>query len=310
MRDVQRLTGGGPGDFYRDALPNAKERDLLGEDDPVAMLERNLRNVAYGTIPLLGLAGGAPRKENDFLGSPLQLEFGADWEEAMKTRFHPRIWPRAYQRVYAELDTQGRLSLPRPLLTRQLEGVSMSDELQKLYNDTYGSVRGSVPLEARMAIAGQKVAVAFPLQIETPIDLRESFRGAGVAVSRSGSAATVDLGPFLAKHVKGRTILEAFTSLFNDPLYRRMQDKEGTTSDLRKRDMPPAERRSQAASRMIQGIYDYYHLLTMDQLNASGAPAATDWRNRRNQMAQESFRRQTDEMRDLVEAVNPAASGR
>lgn len=307
MRDAQRLAGSSARDFYPDELPNANERFALGEDDPIAKAERFLRNLAYGTVPLLGLAGGAARKENDFLGSPIQLEFGADWAEALKSRFHPRVWPRANQRVYAELDAQGRLTLPGPLLKRQLEGVSMSAELQKEYNDTYGSVKGNIPLEARMAMSGRRVSVSLPMQIEVPIDMRKEFKGAGVVVAKNGQSAQIDLAPFLGKHVRGRTIIEAFTSLFNDPVYRRMQDQPGTTSDLERRDMPPARRRAQAASQMIQGIYDYYHLLTLDQLNASQSPAATDWRQRRSQMARQQFRRSTEDLRDLVESLNPGA---
>ena len=303
MRGLQRATGSNATDFYRDELPNATERAMLGEDDPAAQIERNLRNLAFGTIPLLGLPGGAPRKEQDFLGQPIRLEFGADWAEAMKSRFHPRMWPRANQRVYAELDAQGRLTLPGPLLTRQLEGVSMSSELQKEYNDTFGTVKGNIPLEARMALAGRKVSVSFPMQLETPIDMRKQFAGAGVVVAKSGSSATIDLGPFLSKHVKGRTIVEAFTSLFNDPVYKRMQDLPGTTSDLEVRDMPPARRRAQAASQMIQGVYDYYQLLTQDQLEASSTPAAQDWRERRAAIAREAFKGQTDKLRDLMESL-------
>lgn len=307
MRDAQRMTGSGPGDFYRDELPNASERAVIGEDDPIARIERNLRNLAFGTIPLLGLPGGAARKENDFLGRPIQLEFGADWAEALKSRFHPRVWPQAFQRTYAELDAQGRLTLPPPLLKRNLDGISMSDDLQKQYNDTYGSVRGTVPLEARMDLAGRKVAVTFDMGKEVPVDLRNRYKEAGIALAKDGERATVDLARFLGKHVKGRTIIEAFTSLFNDPAYKRMQDRPGTTSDLAVRDMPPAQRRAQAASQMIQGIYDYYHLLTVDQIRASDTPAAKDWRERRAKMTADTFKRQTGKLRDLVESTNPGA---
>ena len=303
LRDLQRATGHSGVDFYQDQLPGKGEAFMLGDDDPFAEKLRVLRNMAHGVVPMLGAATGAPRKEQDFLGQPIQLEFGADWAEAMKSRFHPRMWPRANQRVYAELDAQGRLTLPGPLLARQLEGVSMSSELQKEYNDTFGAVKGNIPLEARMALAGRKVSVSFPMQLETPIDMRKQFAGAGVVVAKSGGSAAIDLGPFLSKHVKGRTIVEAFTSLFNDPVYKRMQDLPGTTSDLEVRDMPPARRRAQAASQMIQGVYDYYQLLTQDQLEASSTPAAQDWRERRAAIAREAFTEQTDKLRDLMESL-------
>jgi hypothetical protein len=303
MRDMQRITGSEGKDFYRGRGAGPEERFMLGEDDFFATTEQQLRDLAYGTIPLLGLPGGAARKESDHLGQPIQLEFGADWKEALKSRFHTRIWPRAYQKVYAELDAQGRLSLPQPLLTRQLEGVAMSGDLQKEYNDTYGSVRGNIPLIARMEMGGRAVSVSLPFSMEVPVDLRKQFGGAGVAIVKDGSAATIDLAPFLDKHVKGRSIIEAFNSLFNDPLYQRMQDRPGTTSDLEVRDMPPARRRRQAASQMIQGIYDYYHLLTLDQLNASDSEAAQEWRANRAGMAEQQFKQSTDDLQDLMEAL-------
>ena len=308
IRDAQRLTGSGPLDFYPNQGPDANERMLLGEEDGIKRVERFLSDVAYGTMPLAGRLGGAGRREFDFLGSPIQLEFGADWAEALKSRFHPRVWPRANQRVYAELDAQGLLQLPGPLLSRNLEGVAMSDELQKLYNDTYGTVRGTVPLESRLPISGQSVTVRFPMQMEMPVDLRSEIRGAGIAIARKGDTATVDLAPFLSRHVQGRTVIQALTSLFNDPLYRRMQDNDATTTDLRRRDMTPAERRSQAAGRMIQGIFSYYHLLTRDQLEASSDPAAIDWRTRRQAMTEAIRKRNEAELEGLIEAITPAAA--
>jgi hypothetical protein len=307
MRDLQRLTGHSGMDLYQDRDPLGEERYGLGDEDWQVKTERTLRGLAYGTIPLLGLPGGAPRKESDFLGQPVQLEFGADWKEALKSRFHPRMWPRANQRVYAELDAQGQLRLPQPLLTRRLEGIAMSAELQKEYNDTFGTVKGSILLEARAELARRKVAVTFSFQREIPIDLRKEFAGSGVVVTKAGDSATIDLGPFLSKHVKGRTIVEAFTSLFNDPVYQRMQDMPGTTSDLELRDMPPSQRRQQAASRMIQGIYDHYGLLTLDQLNASDSDAARDWREKRTGLADQTFQRSTQDLEDLMEALGQPA---
>jgi hypothetical protein len=307
MRDLQRITGYGPADLYQSRDPLAEENYYLGDDSFEAKALKTLRAIAYGTIPLLGLPGGAPRKEQDFLGQPIQLEFGADWKEALKSRFHPRMWPRANQRVYAELDAQGQLRLPLPLLTRRLEGVAMSAELQKEYNDTFGTVKGSIPLEARAELAGRKVNVTFSFKKEIPIDLRNQFAGSGVVVTKAGDSATIDLGPFLSKHVKGKTIVEAFTSLFNDPVYQRMQDQPGTTSDLEVRDMPPSQRRQQAASRMIQGIYDYYQWMTIDQLEDSSTPDAQDWRQKRTAIAEQQFTQQTNRLQDLMEALGQPA---
>jgi hypothetical protein len=303
MRDLQRATGYGASDLFQDRNPLGTERFLAGEDDPFVKIERGLRTLAFSTIPLLGIPGGAPRKEQDFLGQPVQLEFGTDWKEALKSRFHPRIWPRANQRVYAELDAQGQLRLPQPLLTRNLAGVAMSGELQKEYNDTFGTVKGEVPLSMRLELAGRKVNVTLPMSREVVLDFRKRYPGSGLVVAKDGETISFDMGPFLDKHVQGRTIVEAFTSLFNDPVYKRMQDLPGTTSNLAVADMPPAERRKQAASQMIQGIYDYYGHLTSDQLEASDSSAARDWRMARSEMDRQRFERSAEQLPDLIESL-------
>ena len=81
---------------------------------------------------------------------------------------------------------------------------------------------------------------------------------------KGGEVATIDLGAFFEKHVTGKTVADALRSLFNDPLYQRMEADPKLTSDLSRRDMPQALRRQQPAQQMISAIKAYY----LDQTRA------------------------------------------
>ena len=105
---------------------------------------------------------------------------------------------------------------------------------------------------------GRKVAVSFPIGFSTI--LPNGVRIVG------GKTESVDLAPFLEKHVNGRTIADALRSLFSDPVYQAMEAHPALTSDLSRRDMPQALRRQQPAQEMINGIKTYYLDLTRAEL--------------------------------------------
>jgi len=144
-------------------------------------------------------------------------------------------------------------------------------------------VKGVIPLSVRMGQAAKAITVSITYETEDALTgasqekMQARYPGSGLTTVKARESESFQLAPFLDKHVKGKTIVEAFTSLFNDPVYKTMQDLGGTTSDLGVRDMPPSERRKQAASKMIEGIYAYYEQLTKDQLRASDTPAAKQW---------------------------------
>jgi hypothetical protein len=305
-RNLERLTGTDLPSYFTDGKATPGERYLLGEDDPLAKVERGLRDLAYNTLPVTAALNGAPRKTKDWLGSPIGHVWGIDLAKAFP--FFPGAWPK--DPVYAELDAQGQLNPPRPLLERKLDGIGMSDELQAEYNDIYGSAKGQ-SLVARMALAGRTVDVRFPLPVE-------AVTPSGVRIRQDGSAS-IPLAPFLDKHVKGKTVIEAFRSLFKDPIYQAMEADPLQSSDPAVRDQPKALRRTKPAQLMLQGIKDYYDLITKDELErraASGkSPAALQWSQARTKMAQETFRQSTEALsptrgqswlRDLIDAVKPA----
>ena len=294
IRMAERMLGRRPQDYYRGADPTAAER-AAGGVDGLDEIERKLKELAYGTLGLTGLISGA-RREKDWLGSKLQLPFGVQYKDAMSHRFFPQLWPQ--DKVYAELNAQNMLNPPEPLMNRTLEGVAMSDWLQKEYNDTYSEMRGEQSLTARLQLSGIKPSVSFTLPIRADLP-------SGATVS-SDRVISVPVAQWLEKHVKGKTPIEAFRSLISDPIYRAMQDNPGTTSDPRVRDQPPAERRKKAAQVMLKSIKTYYHLLTRDKLNTSESSAAVEWRERRAALDQKAIEDFAPMLQDLVKAVNAA----
>jgi hypothetical protein len=181
-------------------------------------------------------------------------------------------------------------------MTRDLDGVGMSDELQKEYNDAYGTVRGS-SMVARFLVAKKNPTVS--VSRNDRVDLPD-----GATYDATTKLISIELAPLLEKHVQGKTAIEAFRSLFNSPLYQRMQDRPGTTSDLQVRDMTPAQRRASAAQALIQTVKDYYGLLAHDALIKSQSPAALEFKDRRDAVTAERNAQSGNTLRDLVEAVN------
>jgi hypothetical protein len=147
-----------------------------------------------------------------------------------------------------------------------------------------------------------------------------------------GGSVQLPLGPLLERHVKGKTVLQAFRSLFNSPEYQAMEEDPALSADPAVRDQPPARRRTRPAQVMIRAIKDYYDLLAQDELerraaNARKPPspadpagairseAALQYSEARDEMIRQAQKesiealtpgRERSGLRSLIEAVNPA----
>lgn len=292
VRNIERLAGTDSASFYKDGEATPGERYWLDQDNPLAKVERALRDLAYNTLPSIAAATGSPRKTKDHLGNPIGHAFGIDIAKGFPG--FPAIWPkgRINEVVYGELDTQDMLNPPEPLLTKKLSGIGMSDELQAEYNDIHGSIKGG-SFMGRMALAGKAVAVRFPMPTEV-------VTSGGVRIRKDGGA-TIPIGQFLEKHVKGKTKLQALYGLFEDPIYQAMEDDPLQSADPRIQDQPKALRRTRPAQLMIQATTDYYDLLTQDELErraaAGASPAAKQWSDAKTQMAEEMFKRSQEALK-------------
>jgi hypothetical protein len=305
IRNVERLTGASRLDFYRDAPDTAAQSYLLEKDNPLAKVEQWLRDWAYDTSGLVAAATGAKRKTTDHLGSPLGHIAGINFSKALP--FFPSVWPsgRINDVVYSELDTQDMLDPPKPLMTRSLEGVAMSDDLQEEYNAIHGSIKGNpeLPPTARLGLAGKNVQAYFPMPIEVVSDM-------GIRIKKNGGAA-LPLSQILDKVTAGKTKKEAFYTLFSSPWYQAMEDDPATSANP-PGGLPKAMRRQKTAQLLISGITAYYDLLTQDELErraASGAsPAAKQWSDAKNELAAETFKRSEAGLRRLGERLSDALS--
>ena len=264
-------------------------------------MEKALRDLAYNTLPSTAAATGSPRKLKDHLGNPIGHAFGIDLAKGFPG--FPAIWPkgRINDVVYGELDTQDMLNPPEPMLTRRLSGIGMSDELQAEYNDIHGSVKGG-SFTGRMDLAGKAVSVRFPMPTDSisKDDPETPGRNEGGIRIRKDKGATIPIDQFLEKHVKGKTKLQAFYSLFEDPIYQAMEDDPLQSADPRIQDQPKALRRTRPAQLMIQATTDYYDLLTQDELERRAAAGTSEpakqWSDAKTQMAEEQFKRSQESL--------------
>lgn len=310
-RSLQLVTGSGPRNFYQPKNGRGDQEWRLPPDDPFEQLLTHLNNLAYKLEPgawatigkLTNGAGGLiddRRITEDHLGTPIRYAYGTPLSFLDQFPATPGLHPEGDKKLYGELDAQNKLAPPAALLMRNLDGVAMSPALQKEYVHYFAHAKGDpgIPLSGRMDMGGKSVTVSFPY----PVEVYEQ----GLAI-KGGENQKIDLGPFLDKHVAGKTVQQALRSLINDPIYRQMQDNPSLSNDPRVRDMPPSERRRKAASVMIQGVYDYYHLLAVDRIHGSPSPAATDWKEKKAGIVRSIQQDTLQGLKGLPQALGAAA---
>ena len=295
---VERLGGLDLANQYQDGKDSPRLSFETGQiadnDSPFEDVLKRLRTLAYNTVP--GLAGAqGNRRDQDWLGSPRGHIAGIDFAKVIPIGF-PGAWPN--DPIYAELETMGQLDPPVEFRRRNLDGVGMSASLQREAIDIYGTVKGD-SLLAMNAMVGKRVTARFPIEFSTVLPNGVRIIG--------GDTASIELAPFLEKHVKGKPIADALRSLFNDPLYQRMEDDPALTSDLSRRDMPQAMRRQQPAQQMIGAIKAYYLDQTRAELErraASGESAeAAAWSQAKTQAVMGRTKDAMNRLQPLVDAL-------
>ena len=295
---VERTFGLDLANQYQDGKDTPRldfERGQITDtDSPFEDVLKRLRTLAYSAVPAVaGLQGN--RRDQDWLGSPRGHIAGIDFARVIPIGF-PGAWPN--DPIYAELEAMGQLDPPLEFRRRNLDGVGMTAALQREAIDIYGTVKGE-SLLGMNAMVGKRVTARFPIEFSTVLPN-------GVRIV-SGETATIDLAPFLEKHVKGKPIADALRSLFNDPLYQRMEDDPALTSDLARRDMPVALRRQQPAQQMISAIKAYYLDQTRAELEkraaAGTSPEAKAWSLAKTQAIQGRAKDALNRIQPLVDAL-------
>lgn len=300
LREVASRADVPAGATYKDKMPTGKEREAGLDWDYLRKTEKFLQDMAYSQMPVLQLKEQF-RREKDHFGIRLRPPMGLPWPVVLKERFFPQMWPKGYEKTYAELDRLNQLRPPKALLERSLDGVSMSSELQEEYRDAFASTKGGENPLADMTLLNALPKVTFDAKV--PIDM--PMTGRRYENARLGE---YPLAQLVAKHVKGRTVLQAFHSLFQDPVYQRLQSDPATTADRRVRDQAPSSANKQLPKLLTAAITRYYESKAHTAVNTSNSAAATEWRNNREiLMAPEAVGPMAEKMRKTSRALQGVA---
>ena len=287
VREASRLLNAKPSQVYKEREWTTEETDLF-EPGFLEKTERYVRNeIAYNLLPGSPFFGGK-FKEKDWLGTKIRLSWGENLGRYMQHRFFPREHPN--DKVYAELNHLNLLNPPGPLMTKTLEGVPMSDDLQQLYNQTYGSTVGNK--ETAFLNIKKKIVIS-PDTTQTKII--KSGPLAGQAVSVKGEKSTIDMSTILAKHVEGKTPIEAFRSLMNDPKYIAFKKNKSTTTVQEIVNKEIKEVQKELPYVLMQELKNYYGQLAVNQLNLSEEGSAVKWRERRDLYSATRQQKRTDD---------------
>ena len=270
MRSLERNFDSQQSDLYRDA-PWTHQDELLFSRSDIEKLESELRYWAYNFTGLAGVAGGA-YKDKDWLGSPIRLQWGANFMDHWKDRFSPKLHPK--ERVYGVLLQLEALAPPDELEDRRLDDIPMDDNLQKEFNDTLGSLKGST--DPVVALKNSGVSTTWTVKLPGGIKQRTAD---GITINKGSKNFNLDLSLFLGKHTQGKTVLEAMKSLINDPMFLAIENDPAIQSN---QNVPPEERRKQAAVIMVNAVKGYYSHMTKSKFEneQDPSPAVKQWQER------------------------------
>lgn len=266
IRGVERMSGSSQQNLYRDEGWTEEDFLKLDAEGQATMQtwERRLRSAAYDVSGLAGVFGGQYR-DKSWYGTDIRLPWGFETKRYLDNRFDPVI--QEDNEIVGELRRLELLSRPEELVSRRLLDVPMTDDLQKLWNDTYGEL--VPPADASPALTEKvTVKVSAPLldvQLENGMTIKEDV-----------NLIDIDLAPFLERHTKGNTFIEAARSLYESGLYQSMEGVDVTAYGT---DAPKGEKRRQPAYLMMRALKRYYAKLTTAKLrNMENPPGfVTQW---------------------------------
>ena len=267
MRSLERFFNSQSRDLYRDAPFTEQDFDDI-PTDLMETWERRIREAAYNVTGLAGAFGGK-YKDKDWLGTDIRKPWGMDLMTYLQHRFTPSEHPQ--DKVYTELDYLDLLDPPSELISKRLRDVPMTDDMQKIWNDTYGALKGTTDPYLIGAPANFTIRVPM-LDITTP---------SGIRLKEDKTLMSLDLRLFLGEHAKGNTMLEAARSLMNSRIYQGMEAEDATSYGT---DAPKGERRRAPAAVMMNALKRYYaEMTTAKMLNMEDAPPAVlRWREMNN----------------------------
>ena len=313
IRNAERLTGAKASQVYRPKAFSKRDEELFDEYK-IEQFENQLRDKIYNFYALSAFAGGK-FKNNDWLGTKIRLVWNENYDRYKDNRHGVGIHPEGEEKVYAELHRLGLLDEPGPLLNKRLDGVPMDDDMQELYNETYHTMKGDTGAIETMKKAMINPSYTFDPQFGDFViksGVLKGMRGVIKMSTGEGTAVKINLGPLLLKHVgiynkktkewEGHTPKEAFRSLFNSSLYKKLMELPGTTNDLSIRDQTTKEFKTKLPFQLTEAIKNYYEVKTLESFNASEHPSALLFREMRKAMEAKIAAEGEEEMVDTFES--------
>ena len=253
IRGVERLSGSSQQNLYRDEAWTEEDFLKLDADGQAKLqtMERRLRNAAYNVTGLAGVFGGKYR-DKSWYGTDIRLPWGFEFKRYLDNRFDPVI--QEDNEIVGELRRLDLLSRPQELVSRRLLDVPMTDDLQKLWNDTYGEL--VPPADADPALTEQ-------INVKVSVPLLNMQQTNGMTIKEDADLFEIDLALFLGQFTKGKTFIEAARALYESDVYQNMEGIEVTSYGP---DAPKGEKRRQPAYLMMRALKRYYAKLTTAKL--------------------------------------------
>jgi len=259
IRSLERMTQSAQQNLYRDE--SWTEEDFLQLNAKgqatMQMYERRIRNAAYNLSGLTGVFGGQYR-DKTWYGTDIRLPWGYDIKRYLENRFDPVIHDKT--KIVTELRSLDLLTRPEELVSRRLLDVPMTDDLQKLWNDTYGEL---IPPDDADPILTESI------NVRVSVPLLNVGLPNGMEITEEADLFKIDLALFLGQFTKGKTFIEAARDLMNSEIYQKM---EGTDVTAYGTDAPKGEKRRQPAYLMMRGLKRYYAKLTTAKLRTMENP--------------------------------------
>jgi hypothetical protein len=192
----------------------------------------------------------------------------------------------------------GALVPPQALLTRSLDGVSLSDKLQEEYRSHLATAKGDENVMADWAITGALPVVKFSSKL--PIELPRGHR-----LTKTIALGEYPLAILAEKHIKGNNRLQALNSLVQDPVFIRLMKDPITTADRQIKDMPVATLNKMLPKMLVNVINSYYEGRAHRALNQSQSPDAVEWRQRRSVIEQgQSTEEQVKRIQPTIQGIH------
>ena len=287
FRTGERIADSSKYQYFVNAKMEDWESELFNEEETSKAIQylkdfvEASRTAGMSITGLTGMLPGGRKKDKDWLGSKISYPWGTKVADFIMNGFEPVLHPN--DKVYAELRLLGLLIPPSPLVEKRLGEVPMTDDMQWLYNEIYGSVGPGLEPSKR---AKTRPVYGLPSEVipkETysydkrdVSDLNFDFNeGVYKKEFEEDEFSTLNINEILDEHVydtetgEGRTFIEAARSLINSPRYQLHQNNPRLSTDPNINEKPRHVRDEKYAMKAMKTLRKYYATLALRSFRLS-----------------------------------------